>query len=302
MRKITALAALLLSACTGDLMMNEPGPDGAAADDPAAWDELDVERAQGRFVSTTDIVRYVVAPGCAARRNECHANEDFPDLSSEGNMWNLVMLPCNLGVGDRTTVEDFCEQKADELHILDGPNAGFITRIGSIDVISDDEDGEFVRYDVRLEFGPSQAATGASFAILRDGVALPALGGGAALEIGAGEPLARITSAAALPDPAAVRQGDENRNGIFGDGSGVLVRPGDAAASYLLHRLAGRTDRVRMPLSDNADIETQENRPLTLDEMYAVASWINCMQPGDGPYAPIRYDCAANAGNDGRSW
>ncbi|RMH43176.1 MAG: hypothetical protein D6689_05935 [Deltaproteobacteria bacterium] len=301
-----ALSAIVLAACTGAFDPDEPavpGADAGAVDTPDAqpvYDELDKARAQARFQTTTDLMRYVFAPGCAAETNECHSNEDYPDLHTEGNLWNLRYLPCNLGVGERNTVEDFCEALGDEIEVTDGANAGWRTRIGSITLVTD-ADGAFQHYEVRVQTAPPAGQTDAQFRILRDGAPVAALGGGGGLQLTAGSTTLRVTDADAIPDPVAVRQGDENQNGVFGDGSGVLVRPGDARASYLVRRLLGaETTRIRMPLNDNADNPTELNRYLTPDEMYAVMSWINCMRPEDDVYAPIRYDCPENADNEGR--
>ena len=54
-----------------------------------------------------------------------------------------------------------------------------------------------------------------------------------------------------------------------------------------------------MPLNTNADNPTEVARALNPDEMYAIMSWIQCMEPTDNVYSPIRYDCEANAGNEG---
>ena len=63
--------------------------------------------------------------------------------------------------------------------------------------------------------------------------------------------------------------------------------------------LAVETDRVQMPLNENADNPTEINRLLSPDATYAVMSWINCMTPEDGVYSPIRYDCPVNTDNEG---
>lgn len=304
MKLAMAGMALVLAACSGDFDSMQPPPGGGDAgpagtpDADPTYDELDKARAQARFETTTDLMRYVIAPGCAAETNECHNSEDPPDMSSEGNLWNLVGLPCNQGIGERETVEEFCEQLGDEIRIVDGANAGFTSRIGSVSVVTDG-DGVFTHYEVRVQTAPPQAQTGAQFEILRGGTPMGALGSGTSLTTGAGSTSLLVTDADDIPDPVGVHQGDENRNGIFGDGSGTLVQRGDARASYIVRRLLGETERVRMPLNENADNPTEMNRNLTPDEMYAVMSWINCMLPTDAVYSPIRYDCEANAGNEG---
>jgi len=273
---------------------------GGGGGPPVLAATLDKPAAEARFATTTELMRYVVSPGCAAERNECHHTEDFPDLSTEGNLWNLVGQPCNQGLGDRKTVEDFCEALGDELRIDSGASSGFTARIGSITQVAS-ASGAFSYYEVRLDKAPSASQTGATFSISRHGQRLQALGGGASAELQAGQKWVRVRNASHLPSPAAVLQGDENQNGVFGSGAGLMVKPGDALGSYVVRRLLGKeTARVRMPLGANADQQTEVNRVLTPNEAYALMSWINCMQAGDGPYSAIRYGCAANAGNEGR--
>ncbi len=301
MKAVLSAALCGLVACTGafDDVSGGSDPAGPDAGDDAQFDDLDKDRAMARFVTTTDLMRYVVAPGCAAETNECHSNEDFPDMHTEGNLWNLVGLPCNQGVGDRATIDGFCEQRGDTLRIDSGANAGFEAVVGSIETVTDD-DGAFAAYRVVLDAAPAATDAGAGFSIVRDGAVLTALGGGSSLDATAQAAVIDITRAGDLPDPTAVRQGDENLDGAYGTGTGVVVRAGDANASYLVMRLRGEgTPRERMPLGANADNPTERNRRLSPDEMYAVTSWINCMVAGDGPYSPIRYDCAANADNGG---
>jgi hypothetical protein len=293
--------ALALVGCEGALTPADPldGDAGPTSDAPIWFDDLDKARAQERFQVTGDLMRYVIAPGCAANRNECHSNEDFPDMSTEGNLWNLADLLCNQGVGDPLEVEDFCEALGDELRITAGANEGFVARVGSISTLEDDE-GRFERYEIFLEAAPPMDQANAGFQFLRDGVAMASLGGGASLQVIGASKIVSVTNANHLVDPDRVRQGDRNQNGVFGDGGGVLVRPGDARGSYLVRRVLGQgTERVRMPLpSDN--VRPKFNRNLSPDEVYALMSWINCMDLAKGIYAPIDYDCAANADNEGR--
>ena len=301
LRRGTFIACLFALGCAGDLAVggsdDDPGS-GADARDPA-FDELDREAARAQFVTTTDLMRYVVAPGCAAQTNECHSNEDFPDMSSEGNLWNLRDLPCNVGVGERETIEDYCESIGDELRITNGANQGYVSTIGSIALVTD-EQGEFLHYELLMETPALQVQADAGFEILHAGSVSGPLGGGGSLQVSGGGAGLRVTDADDIPDPTAIRQGDENRNGVFGTGQGAIVKPGNARDSYLVHRLLGaETARVRMPLNDNADNPTEQNRRLSPNEMYALMSWINCMQPGDAVYSSIGYDCPANADNDG---
>jgi hypothetical protein len=266
---------------------------------PALPATLDKAAAQARFATTTELMRYIVAPGCAAEVNECHNSEDFPDLSSEGNLWNLVGLDCNQNLGDRKGVEDHCEALGDELRIDSGANQGFTARVGSISIVTTAA-GAFSYYEVKLDKAPGAAQTGGNFSFLRGGTKLAPLGGGTSLEAIVGQKAVRVRNAGHIPAPTSVLQGDENQNGTFGTGVGAIVKPGDAAHSYLVLRLLAQAARPRMPLGANADQPTEINRPLTQNEMYVLMSWINCMQPGDGAYSPIRYDCAANANNEGK--
>jgi hypothetical protein len=300
-RRATLVLGLLCAACLPD-PLNQPvtieGGEGEGEGEGGSSvqivDELDKLRAQETFPSSTELMRHVIAPTCAAQNNECHNNEDFPDMSTEGNLWNLRDLRCNLGVGERDTIEDYCEAKADELRI-----GTIVLRIGSIAVVND-VDGDFDYYEIRAEQMLPQAMSDASFVIERDGQAMPQLGGGGSLAGESGSNLIRVTDVDDIPDPLVVSQGDENGNGVFGDGTGTIVKSGSARDSYLVWRLlAEQTQRVRMPLNENADNPTEVNGVLSLDAMYALMSWINCMQPSDSVYAAIGYDCPANADNEG---
>ncbi len=305
-RLAACLLAVALAACSGVGSVDTDGPGtgadagaGMTPDATTAYDKLDKTRAQELYPSTTDLMRYVIAPGCAAERNECHNSEDFPDLSTEGNLWNLINVPCNQGIGDRETVEDFCEAIGDELRVTGGANDGFVARIGSISLVTN-ADGEFDYFAVEIDRGLTQTQADGTFEFLRGGVVKKALGGGNSLAGTAGATTLQIRNPDHLLDPGRIKQGDENKNGVFGAGTGMLVRPGDYRASYLVRRLLGaETDRVRMPLQGNADNPTEQNRGLSRDQMYALTSWIVCMQPGDSVYSPIRYDCPENAGNEG---
>jgi len=260
---------------------------------------FDRERAMQRFATTSDVMRGIIAPTCAAENNECHANEEFPDMSSESNLWNLAFQPCNQGIGDRTVVEGFCEAQGDQIRIDDGPNAGFIARIGSIASTVDDFD-MFDGYAVRVDRAPAYDQGTASFVLLRRGEVMYGLGGGSSLSATAGSSTLTITRELDIPSPHQVKQGDENRDGHYGDGRGVILRPGDARGSYMVRRLMGRgTNRVRMPLNDNSDNPTEINPYLTTEEMFVLMSWINCMKPEDEVYSPVRFDCPENESNDG---
>jgi len=303
--------AISMAACTGlidgpaepvaaPVRTSDASVPDAAVPAPPPVGRLDREAARARFVTTTDLMRYVIAPGCAAERNECHNSEDFPDLSTEGNLWNLVGLACNQGLGERTEVEGLCEARGDELRIEDGPNAGFTAVVGAI-ITMTDADGDFDHYEIYLDRPVPAGQSDGDFVFLRDGAPIAGLGGGRSLEADAAAPRVRITDPDDVPDPGAVHQGDENLDGVFGEGDGALVTPGAARDSYLVRRFLGHgTDRVRMPLGTSADNPTETNPPLTREESWVLMSWINCMQPGDGPYDEIRYDCPENADNEGQ--
>ena len=278
-----------------------PAPRRDAGAAPPGFAELDPVRARTAFPDLATLQRKVFGPGCAGEANECHYDEDFPDFSSEGNLWNLLLLQCNAGVGDRTTVEDFCEPLGDELRAVarQGGQELLRARVGSIEPRMDAE-GKLTGYDVRIDAPVAAAFEGARFEWLRFGTALPALGGGTSLRGVAGERKVVVGDPDHLPDPAQITQGDPNRNGTFGDGGGRIVRPGRARDSYLVRRLFGQGARPRMPLESNGDNPTERNRPLTADEMYAIMSWINCLpEMMAEPYGPIVFDCAANADNRG---
>lgn len=297
--RIVIAIALLCAACLPDALEGLPpeiisGDGGSGGGDTIIEQSLDKERAQLTFPTTTELMRYTISPTCAAENNECHNNEDFPDLSTEGNLWNLLDLRCNLGVGERETVEDYCEAQPDMLAVGASRFA-----IGSVSVVNDDEES-FDYYEIRIDQALSESLIDADFTIERDGSAMPQLGSGNSLEGDSGSDIIRIQDADDIPDVLLISQGDENRNGVFGDGSGTIIKPGDARGSYMIRRLMlQETERVQMPLNENADNPTEVNRTLSPDELYVLTSWINCIEPGDNVYAPIRYDCAANADNEG---
>ena len=272
-----------------------PGKD--SPDDPVV-EPLDVALAQATYTTTGDIMRYIIAPGCAAENNECHNNEHFPDMSSEGNLWNLIALGCNQGVADRPTVEDFCEAQGDEIRIEDGVNAGFVARIGSIVEVTN-AGGEFVEFAIYVDTTPEPQMR-ATFSILRNGLVDAGLGGGSSMFTFPDSNALIVRRAGDIPQRRIIKQGDENGNAIYGDGRGVLVRRGDARNSYLIRRLVSAgSSRLRMPLNFNSDNPTEINRPLLREEMYALMSWINCVRADDDVYSPVRYDCVENAQNGG---
>jgi len=296
--------ALMGSGCLSELPNGLTGEGIPSSDDDGVVelaktvvepDSLDKEAAQEKFKSTTDLMHRIFAPTCAAENNECHNNEDFPDFSSEGSLWSQIDVPCNLGVGSRETIEDFCEVLGDELKIAHS----FVARIGSITLITDAE-GEFSHYEILIDKPLSQDFAQAEFVVMRDSVAKPQLGAGVSLSGSAGAQLVKVMDSEEIGAPTLVLQGDENKNGKYGDGSGVLIKPGDARNSYLVRRLFGEgSNRVRMPINDNADNPTEVNQTLSLEEMYAVTSWINCLESDDNVYSDIRYDCNANLDNHG---
>lgn len=305
------LALLLAIGCSGGMIEppagNDAGPaaldagaPGTDAGAPAAREDFDPARARARFPSTTELMRFVIAPGCAAERNECHNSEDFPDLSTEGNLWNLVGLRCNQGLGEREEIDEVCERLGDTIRIDSGPAAGFSAVVGSIRTVTDAE-GEFERFAIAIDRPAPATSEAVTWTLLRDGVPMPALGAGASMSTTGAALEVSVLDPTELPDPGAVRSGDENLDGHFGATPAALVEPGDARSSYLLWRLFGvESPRPRMPLGVNADNPTEVNPPLSRDEMYVLMSWITCMQPGDGPYSEIRYDCPENSGNTGQ--
>lgn len=306
MRAAALLLGVTLAACSpGSVGGGGGGGDGRDGGMTTELDaappvgDLDKTAAREKYQTSTDLMRFIFGPGCSAETNECHSNEDFPDMSTQGNLMNLVMMQCNQGVGERSTIDDYCESLGDTLRITSGANDGFTSVIGSITLVNG-TDGDFSHFEIVLETPTPTSQTGASFEFVRNGQTLAALGGGASLESTSGLATVRVTNANHIPDPLAVLQGDENKNGIFGDGTGYLVSPGDARGSYMVRRLLGvETTRIRMPLNENADNPTELNRNLSREEMYAIMSWINCMVPGDDVYGSIKYDCPENANNEG---
>ena len=124
------------------------GGSGATSPTPTPLQELDKEYAKALYVTTTDVMRYLVAPTCAAENNECHNNEDYPDMSTEGNLWNLIDQRCNLGVGERETIEDYCEAQGDTIEIIAEFQAGDAKAFGlKLRCGDDGKDAVVIRHD-----------------------------------------------------------------------------------------------------------------------------------------------------------
>ena len=85
-------------------------------------------------------------------------------------------------------------------------------------------------------------------------------------------------------DPMSIQLGDANRNGIYGSElDGRIIRPGDPARSYLMHRL---TDPAAGPLMPRANCCFWTRAALR-----ALECWIRGLDAdGGNALAPIDYD------------
>jgi hypothetical protein len=71
------------------------------------------ESAQQQFRDLADLHKYTIARTCAFEGNNCHFDEDPPPLHTVALTWNIVGMPCNVGVPDYADWDPFCKAAAD---------------------------------------------------------------------------------------------------------------------------------------------------------------------------------------------
>lgn len=235
--------------------------------------------------------------GCGPSGGVCHNGNEFPNLASLGSVVDNIDRDCNLKRTDPLAIHDLCERRGDVLSSDAGES-----EIAWIEVAGSRT------WRVRLR---EPIALGGAVEIRRGDrtvISLADIGGSAAVD--PAEPVAVILAvpaptvtdpedppedpgllldrAGAPGDPLAVRVGDPNRNGVFGDElGGRIIRPGDPTRSYLLARLL---DPDAGPLMPRANC-CQWSKPA----VRALYCWIEGLA-GDGHNAlsPIDYQkCSA---------
>jgi hypothetical protein len=237
---------------------------------------------------------------CGPNFGVCHNSRQYPNLRSLEAVAGAVGEPCNQLRDDPLQVHDWCEGGGDFLRIGDRR-----IEIGSF--VRLDEEG--LRWRIRLREDPPGLEAqvvdvvrvlGGEPRLLVAGLeaaSLAALGageGGPAIDVG----LAGVASAAAIAgafstagvpgNPAVIRLGDPNRNGIFGAGLGnALILPAHPERSYLMMRLVNPDFGTLMPLANCCF--------WTKDALRALWCWIAGLEEdGGNVLGPIDYaECPA---------
>lgn len=248
-----------------------------------------------------------ISRGCGPNSGVCHNGNEYPDLDTVGSVLDNLDLPCNQKRESAEAVDDLCEPIGDLLAIegrtielawvmpaeVDGAALVRRWRVGLREAppsVAADEELTIIRNDLELwhlgryataEFDPEDAKV-----LVVEARPAPATGDDPAVV------LARALATAGVPaQPEAIRVGDPNRNGVFGAvHGGRLIKPGDPAASYLLHRL---TDPAAGPLMPRANCCAW-----SLSAVRALWCWIDGLdRDGANAMAPIDYDNCSSSPN-----
>ena len=236
--------------------------------------------------------------GCGPNGGVCHNSNELPDLHTVGSVLENLDRPCNQKRTAAAAVDDLCEPPGDKLAV-----AGHTIELAW--VVADDEAPLPRRWRVGLRDAPGAVDPDEPLTVLRNGLPLwhldryatvardPDAAKVLVLEarpvLATGDDPAKVLASAlanaGVPsEPEAIRVGDPNRNGVFGAArGGRLIKPGDPAASYLLHRL---TDPAAGPLMPRANC-----CGWSLAAVRAMWCWIDGLRrDGRNAMAPIDYD------------
>jgi hypothetical protein len=243
--------------------------------------------------------------GCAPNGGVCHNAREFPDLHTLGSIVDNIGRNCNARRDRPETLHDLCEQPGDVLQIGDDAiEIAWIEPAPGADPVSPR------LWNVQLRAPVTGAAT--DLQILRGDAELYWLGEATAVVDGQDPTRVALTLPATPPgtpppsededpdtgtyyasiflaagrteDPMSIQLGDANRNGVFGgELDGRIIKAGDPARSYLLHRL---TDPTAGPLMPRANC-CFWTRPA----LRALECWIEGLRPdGANALAKIDYD------------
>ncbi len=242
--------------------------------------------------------------GCAPNGGVCHNSNEFPDLHTVGSIVDNIGRPCNARRDRPETLHDLCERPGDRLGL--GEQA---IEIAWVEPAATADPASPREWKVHLR-EPAAGAT-AQVGILRGDQWLYELPRAtASLDPGdpgvvdlvlpatppdlppdpEGEPdlgtyLASLFTGAGMPnDPMSIQLGDPNRNGVYGaELGGRIIRPGDPARSYLLHRLVDPSAGPLMPRA-NCCFWTKA-------ALRGLQCWIEGLAPdGENALEPIDYD------------
>lgn len=284
-RSITLLTLLAVAAC---------------GNDPAPIDESTAE-AREKFPDLPALYggEQGIYRGCGPNGGVCHNGNEFPNLDSLGSILDNMDQPCNKKRDNPETIHDLCERPGDLVEI-----GGREIEVAWAGLDETDPLARRWKLGLREPFEPLEDYE--ELAVRRGDVAVWHLGYYAAasedpddptgttivLDPYPGDPdldyaviLTDALKGAGTPvDPAAVRAGDPNRNGVYGaELGGSIIEPGEPANSYLMHRL---TDPSAGPLMPRANCCFWTKAALR-----ALWCWIDGLDP-DGANAldPIDYD------------
>ncbi len=255
-----------------------------------------VQDAQTRYPTGLDLHRKVVLRTCGPTNGVCHNQKEYPDLHTPATFMAALGAPCNVQPGTWSSVFDRCEREGDRLE-LDGqampateiawlellpgetpdleetkqqadettPGLHLVLRTPVPDKVKNPySTGVFIRPFVTSD-GSVQPLPFATYRtrwwILADRRHLVA-----EVRDYQSDDAARIAA-------AAIQQGDQNRNGMFGASAGKLVpllNAGKPEESYLVARLRGvmqgeKVPGTRMPLA---------NQPPSIPDMLGLMCFI----------------------------
>jgi hypothetical protein len=206
---------------------------------------------------------------CGPNNAVCHNSREFPNFATLGSLVEDIGLPCNQDRTTPTEMHDLCERPGDELLIGSTPIE--IAWFENADPAHPHDDLGARQWRVVLHDTPPPVDAQRVAIVRRSATELQALtddgvtasndtahGGKAVMlqlptssagGIDVGATVAQSLASAGVPgDPASIQEGDPNRNGVFGATlGGALIKPGDAAKSYLFTRLTDPDAGALMP-------------------------------------------------------
>ncbi len=260
---------------------------------PYLGTDLYVQDAQERFRTGLDVHRKIVWRTCTPNDGVCHNRKEYPDLHTPANFLAAIDAPCNVQPGEYESVYDRCERPGDRFRLDFWDDFGSSIEVAYIEYLTPVEEEPGTNEEL--------SATSPGFHVyLRSPVTISqtevwARGQFMRTVVGQGDVvlaqfqttwrildggkhlIAEVrnyqTDAAADLERAGIRQGDLNRNQVFGaDENSIvpMIKRGDPEHSYLIARVRGEMDGLsvpgsRMPLA---------NQPLSIEEMLALFCFV----------------------------